>query len=202
MGSTTEQIDRLMRLFPDSSASGSMTSSPASRVDHSALLLGIHQVTVGQFRRFVKESRPSNRGREGWHGELWLGRGEEDHGSSIPRRTGRIPASRRRTTHPVVCVSHNDAVAFCRVVDDSEEVAGRTYRLPSEAEWEYACRSGTRRLFLISNDPEDLAKIANVADARLKQEVLGHGTASRATIDSSTPPRSALKRRTHGACMT
>ncbi len=47
---------------------------------------------------------------------------------------------------PVGNVSWDDAVEFCRELSDlpEEAAAGRTYRLPSEAQWEYACRAGSR----------------------------------------------------------
>jgi formylglycine-generating enzyme required for sulfatase activity len=64
--------------------------------------------------------------------------------------TGKNPsrfnaAERGGPEHPVESVSWNDAVEFCRRLSerDTERTAGRSYRLPTEAEWEYACRAGT-----------------------------------------------------------
>ena len=47
--------------------------------------------------------------------------------------------------HPVDSVSWNDAIKFCDKLSElpEEEAKGRSYRLPTEAEWEYACRAGT-----------------------------------------------------------
>jgi len=52
-------------------------------------------------------------------------------------------------SHPVEQISWNDAAEFCRRLSEmSKEVAaGRVYRLPTEAEWEYACRAGTETAF-------------------------------------------------------
>ena len=63
------------------------------------------------------------------------------------------------------CVSWNDAVAFCKWLSKKE---GKTYRLPTEAEWEYACRAGTTTRYYSGDDPETLAKVGNVADATTK----------------------------------
>ena len=56
--------------------------------------------------------------------------------------------------HPVDQVSWNDAVEFCRQLSslDEEVAAGRSYRLPTEAEWEYACRAGTTTKFFWGDD--------------------------------------------------
>ncbi len=54
---------------------------------------------------------------------------------------------------PVEMVSWDDAVAFCKKLSElpEEKKAGWVYRLPTEAEWEYACRAGTKTVFHYGN---------------------------------------------------
>ena len=170
MGSTREQIDQLMRLFPDSKREWFDDEQPQHRVAITRpFWLGIHQVTVGQFGRFVEASGYKTEAeKDGQGSHVW--NTTKKAWELDPKKNWRNPGFSQEDTHPVVCVSHNDAVAFCQWLTTQEKYEGRTYRLPTEAEWEYACRAGTEALFLISDDPEDLIKIANVADASAKEK--------------------------------
>jgi len=62
-------------------------------------------------------------------------------------------------------VSWNDATAFCHWLSKKE---GKTYRLPTEAEWEYACRAGSNARYCCGNDPQELVRYGNVADQDCK----------------------------------
>jgi formylglycine-generating enzyme required for sulfatase activity len=64
--------------------------------------------------------------------------------------------------YPVESVSWQEAVEFCRRLSDlaAERSAGRVYRLPTEAEWEYACRAGTQTSWSCGDDEAALVEYA------------------------------------------
>jgi formylglycine-generating enzyme required for sulfatase activity len=59
--------------------------------------------------------------------------------------------------NPVECVSWNDAKAFCQKLS---QITGKTYRLPTEAEWEYACRAGTTTRYYFGDNDNQLGDYA------------------------------------------
>jgi len=115
--------------------------------------MGKHEVTLGQFKQFVTESgykTLQERTRiETWY--AWLGRVGKDEGNATWRR----PNFDQTDDHPVTNLMRTDALAFCDWLSKRE---GKPYRLPTEAEWEYACRAGTTTPWSFGND-EKLAEV-------------------------------------------
>jgi formylglycine-generating enzyme required for sulfatase activity len=68
------------------------------------------------------------------------------------------PSNFKGATNPVEKVSWDDAVEFCRMLSElpAEKAAGNVYRLPTEAEWEYACRAGTTTKYSFGDDGSEL----------------------------------------------
>jgi formylglycine-generating enzyme required for sulfatase activity/WD40 repeat protein len=105
--------------------------------------IGAHEVSLAAFRAFVDETdyeTDAEKKSEGdWAMNPKTRKFEKDLGF-----TWKKPGFEQSDEHPVVCVSWHDARAFCRWISRKE---GATYRLPTEAEWEYACRAGTTTCF-------------------------------------------------------
>jgi formylglycine-generating enzyme required for sulfatase activity len=75
---------------------------------------------------------------------------------------GKNPSRFKRPRNPVENVSWDDAVEFCKRLSElpAEKAAGSVYRLPTEAEWEYACRAHTTTKFSFGDGEMDLSNYA------------------------------------------
>lgn len=145
--------------------------APVHRVRVSkAFFLGQHEVTVGQFSQFVQASGyvpESIADGTGGYGDnraydpATSARGDAFEGRN-PKYSWRNPGFAQGQDHPVLNVTWQDAVAMARWLSRHE---GRIYRLPTEAEWEYACRAGSRTRYYSGNDPQSLSGIANTFDS-------------------------------------
>jgi formylglycine-generating enzyme required for sulfatase activity len=129
--------------------------------------LGTYHVTRGQFRQFVANTKYKTDAEMGMRPGAWgWDPGKKDLLFN-KKYSWRNAGFEQSDEHPVVNVSWNDAVAFCQWLSKKDS---KTYRLPTEAEWEYACRAGTTTRYYSGDDPETLAKVGNVADAAAKAQ--------------------------------
>lgn len=132
--------------------------------------LAIYPVTLNAFRQFVEatgyltDAERDQRG--GWGFNPASDEAFDLPFEQKPHFTWRNPGFQQTKDHPVINVSWNDATAFCEWLTQRESL---TYRLPTEAEWEYSCRGGAVSRFYNSDEEESLHAIANIADLSLKR---------------------------------
>ena len=129
-----------------------------------AIGIGKYEVSRGQFAQFVQASGyVASASCFAWNGSRY----EKD-----PSKDWRNPGFEQSDRDPVICVNWRDAKAY---TDWLSQKTGKHYRLPTEAEWEYAARAGNRAPRPWGDRANEACRYANVADASAKRDVPGIG---------------------------
>jgi len=125
-----------------------------------SLSMSSNAVTVDDFQQFITDTGRDIRGCDIYDGE-WKHR---------PDNSWKNPGFPQTGSHPVTCVSWNDAKAYAGWLSTK---TGHTYRLPSASEWEYAARAGGEAVQPWSANGSAACAAANVADASAAQRYPG-----------------------------
>lgn len=148
-----------LRIEPGTFAQGSPVTEVGRKEDEQqrqvtltrAFLLGKYPVTVGEFRQFIKETgyrteaEKGTSGGFGWDGQALVQK---------PDFSWKNPGYPQTERHPVTLVTWFDAQEYCRWLSRK---TGRKISLPSEAQWEYACRSGSQNPYPDGIAEKDIA---------------------------------------------
>ncbi len=168
---TTNSLGMKLMLIPPGQFDMGMTEGePTGRTVRitKPFYMGVFEVTVAQFREFVNATGHRTDAERGADGRIFDPRVRFTGANAYANQPGitwKTPGERTGDEHPVLRVSWNDADAFCRWLVQKE---GRAYRLPTEAEWEYACRAGTRTIWSCGDGRRSLQEFANLCDASVQ----------------------------------
>jgi formylglycine-generating enzyme required for sulfatase activity len=140
---------------------GSSFEMPAHWVNIGRPLgMSLNVVTVEEFQQFIAATGRDMQGCDTYDGE-WKSR---------PDSSWKSPGFPQTGTHPVTCVSWDDAQAYARWLSGK---TGHQYRLPSASEWEYAARSGGEAVLPWGANAAAACADANVADTSAAQRYPG-----------------------------
>ena len=152
---------------------GNNTGDDEEKPVHSVTLdnfsMGTYEVTVNQFQQFIKESGYQTDADKSGGSYIYAG-SEWEKRNGINWKYNEEGTLRAETdyNHPVIHVSWNDASEYCKWLSIK---TGKSYRLPTEAEWEYAAGNGSKHTKYSWGLSDPSGKNGgNVADESAKQK--------------------------------
>lgn len=150
MGSTDEQVEWALRQVQAVGLSERyrpyIESEKPQRVAEieKPFFMATTEVTVGQFRKFVEATGYKTLPETDGIGGIHFGKNE-----AAPDVNWDNPGMVQNDRHPVINITQPDCIAFCKWLSEKE---GLTYRLPTEAEWEFAARAGNPGRWCFGDD--------------------------------------------------
>jgi formylglycine-generating enzyme len=150
---------------PDTEPGRGADEAPRRVVTIAAFELATREVTRAEYARFVAETKRPTRG------GCITDRAKQGDWQPHAGTTWRDPGFSQGEDHPALCVSWNDAQAYIAWLDTQGQGG---YRLPTEAEWEYAARAGSTTAYPWGDEVDDGCADANAADATLADKYPGY----------------------------
>jgi formylglycine-generating enzyme len=163
MGSE-EKPESLAKSFPNLEASrfDLPDEAPLHKVHITKpFYFGTYEVTRAQFQKYLELSGNKPEAETDGTGGWGFDPKKKEFVGRKPEFSWKNPGFEQENDHPVINVTWGDSVKFCEWLSAKE---GVKYRLPTEAEWEYACRAGTKTRYYSGHEPESLLKVANTFD--------------------------------------
>lgn len=145
---------------PSSQKNRRSNEGPQHEVCVDGFSISKYEVTLGSWRKFIQETGYSTDAEQNTKEKGCFSLKDDKWGYQDGRFWDNVgfPQS---DNQPVVCVSHNDVEEFIRWLNRE---SGRAYRLPTEAEWEYAARAGSTTSRFWGEDESLACQYGNVAD--------------------------------------
>jgi len=134
---------------------------PLHQVCLDSFWISEHEITVEQFETFVHQSKYQTQAEK--DGFSWAYDGKWKKRGGLHWKN---PGFKQTRHHPVIHVTYIDTLAMARWLSDSS----KRFSLPTEAQWEYACRAGSNNTRFFGDDIGQTCKFANVADRTIKQK--------------------------------